>query len=291
VRAVGRRTSRFPDNAALEVCVADDIVGAPWGKILAGTTSVVHLAAVAHRDDPRSDAEAQRVREVNVSAVAELTRAACAAQVQRLVLLSSVGVLGATTGDRPFDGTSPPRPHNFYSRTKLEAELAAEAARSGSTLELCVVRAPLVFGPDAPGNFGRLLTAVARGVPLPVGAIKNKRSLVSVWNLCDLLITCLTHPHAPGAPLLTADDESVSTADLVRLCATFLNKQPRLISAPTALLRLAFQVTGRQSDFDRLCGSLVVDTRQTRERLDWSPTLSLREGLRQAVTASHTVRG
>lgn len=288
VRALVRQhCSRVYDDSAIEFREIRDIVGAPWGELLEGAEAVVHLAAIAHRANPGSAGEAQRIRKVNVEAVADLARGAAALGVRRMVLLSSIGVLGATSDATAFDDASTPAPHDFYSRTKLDAERIAAEASSGSRLEVCVVRAPLVFGPDAPGNFGRLIAYLRRRIPLPLGAVDNRRSLISVWNLCDLLITCLSHPRAVERPILAADDEALSTAELVRLCAGFLDLRARLIPVPPGLLRLACQVLGRQADFDRMCGSLVIDTRQTRERLGWSTRLDLREGLRQAVVGSH----
>jgi nucleoside-diphosphate-sugar epimerase len=195
--------------------------------------------------------------------------------------LSSIGVLGATSGSGSFDALSQPSPHDFYARTKLEGERAAAAAAAGT--ELCVVRAPLVFGPEAPGNFGRLIASIRKGWPLPLGAIRNRRSLVSVWNLCDLLIACLTRPGAPGAPLLVADAPAVSTPELVRLCAELLGVTARLWPVPVGVLRLAAAAAGREADFMRLCGSLTVDDRDTRRRLEWAPPLDLRAGLRQSL--------
>jgi len=289
VRVVIRqRGSPFQGHSAIEICEVRDIVDAPWGELLAGAEAVVHLAGIAHRANPGSAQDAQRLRAVNVEAVADLTRGAAAARVRRMLLLSSIGVLGATSGATAFDEASIPAPHDFYSRTKLDAERAAADASAGSLLQLCVVRAPLVFGPAAPGNFGRLVACIRRGIPLPLGAIDNRRSLISVWNLCDLLITCLTHPRAAERPILAADDEVVSTPELVRLCAGFLGTRARLIPVPVALLRLACRMLGRQADFDRLCGSLTVDTRQMHERLGWIARLDLREGLRQAVTGGAT---
>ncbi len=146
-----------------------------------------------------------------------------------------------------------------------------------------MVRAPLVFGPKAPGDFGRLVASIQHGGPLPLGAIRNRRSLVSVWNLCDLLIACLTHPAAPGAPLLVADAPAVSTPELVRLCAEMLGVTARLWPVPVGVLRLAAAAAGREVDFMRLCGSLTVDDRDTRRRLGWAPPLDLRAGLRQSL--------
>jgi nucleoside-diphosphate-sugar epimerase len=286
VRALVRQLQPglLPDHPLLEIRDTADIAAAPWQQLLDSADAIVHLAAVAHRPAPRSAGERQRMRAVNVGAVADLARAASSSHVRRLVLLSSIGVLGAASGDGVFDATSIPIPHDFYSHTKLDAERAAHEACSGSSTEVCVVRPPLVFGPDAPGNFGRLVAAIRRGVPLPLGAIDNRRSLISVWNLCDLLVTCLTHPRAPLAPVLAADEESISTAELIRACAAYLHARPVIIGVPVGVLRVACRMLGHGEDFERLCGSLVVDTHDTRQRLDWRPPLSLQAGLRRAVS-------
>jgi nucleoside-diphosphate-sugar epimerase len=239
---------------------------------------------VAHRGAPGGAADAARVRAVNVSAIAELTSAAVATGVRRLVFLSSIGVLGADSGNHAFDESSPVAPYDFYSQTKLDAERAAEDAAARSMLELCIVRPPLVFGPHAPGNFGRLIRWVDKGIPLPLGAIHNRRSLISVWNLCHFLTLCLSSAGAVGEPLLVAEEQTISTSELLRLCAQLRGRPERLLPVPTSLLRLAGTLLGRRGDVDRLCESLVVDTRATYVRTGWRAPMPLSEGLRRALT-------
>jgi nucleoside-diphosphate-sugar epimerase len=281
VRAVSRRGA-LPKHPRLEVLTTPDIVDAPWPQLLNGARAVVHLAAIAHRGAPRDAAQVQRLRAVNVEAVARLARSAGAGGVARLVLVSSVGVLGSSSGTRSFDADSRPAPHDDYSASKLEAEHAAAEASATSGLQLCVLRPPLVFGPDAPGNFPQLLTAIRRGLPLPLGAIANRRSFLSIWNLCDLIATCLSHPQAAQRPWLAADSGTLSSAELVRLCAGYLGAPARLWRVPVSALRLAAAALGRRADFTRLCGDLVVDDRLTRQTLQWQPPLTLEEGLRRS---------
>jgi nucleoside-diphosphate-sugar epimerase len=284
VRALVRRGAICDAGPNVEICEISDLTQIDWPAALKGADVVVHLAAMAHRGTPRNVVDAGRVRAINVSAVAELTSAAVATGVRRLVFLSSIGVLGADSGSSAFDGSSPVAPHDFYSQTKLDAERAAENVAARSTLELCIVRPPLVFGPHAPGNFGRMIRWVHNGIPLPLGAIHNRRSLISVWNLCHFLIICLSSPGAVGEPLLVADEEIVSTSELLRLCAQLMGRPERLLPVPTGLLRLAGAILGRRDDIDRLCGSLVVDTRETYLRTGWRAPMRLREGLRRALT-------
>jgi nucleoside-diphosphate-sugar epimerase len=284
VRALVRRGAVLDAAPNVEICEIGDIAQTNWPGALHGVDAIVHLAAIAHRGAPRDEADARRVRSVNVTAVAGLTAAAAALDVRRLILLSSIGVLGADSGTSAFDGSSPAAPHDFYSQTKLDAEHAAENAAANSTLELCIVRPPLVYGPNAPGNFGRLIRWLARGVPLPLGAIHNQRSLISVWNLCDSLITCLSSPGAVGEPLVVADEETISTSELLRLCAQLMERPARLLPVPAALLRLAGGVLGRRADIERLCGTLVVNSRDTYLRTGWRAPNSLRDELRRALT-------
>ncbi len=276
VRAVIRAQGRaLGAHSGLEQCIINDLACAEWASILDGARAVIHLGAIAHRASPATPDEQRRIRLVNVDAVSALAAAAVASSVRRLVLVSSVGVLGVSSGELPFTEWSTPAPHDLYSRTKLDAEEAVKAA----ALETCIVRPPLVFGPDAPGNFGRMVTWIERGLPLPLGSVHNRRSLVSVWNLCDLLITCLDHPAATTRPLLVADNGVISTPELLRACAVHLGKRSRLFRCPVSLLRLLCAAAGRSAQFERLAGSLFVDTEQTRQRLGWEPPLSLAEGL------------
>lgn len=277
VRAVTRSGGAVSPGA--ERHEIDDIVGTNWKPILSGADAVLHTAAMAHRGKPVSDAERQRIRAVNVEATGDLTAAANSSNVRRMILLSSIGVLGAESGDKAFNESSLPAPHDFYSATKLESELLSASVAARGRLELSIVRPPLVFGPDAPGNFGRLMSCMRRGIPMPLGAINNRRSLVSVWNLCDFLTMSLTAAGAVGAPLLVADEESVSTAEILRRCGRILGNTLPVVPVPVALLRLAGAAFGRQADIQRLCGSLIVDTRNSQARTGWRPLLSLDEGL------------
>jgi nucleoside-diphosphate-sugar epimerase len=280
VRAVVRRHPPKDAVPGISHCLVSDIADADWGPILSGADAVVHLAAIAHR---RDSGDRARVRAVNVTAVSGLAMAAAAAQVRRLVLVSSVGVLGANSGNGSFAADAAPNPHDFYSLTKLEAEQAAQRVADDGGLELSIVRPPLVFGPDAPGNFGRLVRLIGSPWPLPFGAIHNRRSLVSVWNLCDFLIACITSAGALGPPLLVADDEAISTSELLRACNEILGRHTPIVAVPVPIVRLAGTLLGRRGDIERLCQSLRVDTHTSKARLGWKPPLSLRQGLTRTL--------
>jgi nucleoside-diphosphate-sugar epimerase len=146
-------------------------------------------------------------------------------------------------------------------------------------MELVIIRPPLVYGPNAPGNFGRLVRLVQKGLPLPLGLVKNKRSLVALDNLVDLIVTCLDHPAAAGETFLVADGEDLSTPELIKRLATAMGRPARLVPVPPALLKLGGAVTGKKAEVDRLIGSLQVDIGHTCETLGWRPVVSVDDAL------------
>jgi len=200
------------------------------------------------------------------------------------VFLSSLKVLGEQTAPGlRFNNLTPPAPEDAYGRSKWEAEQALWAVSKPTGLEVVVVRPPLVHGPGVKANFLRLMQAVARGLPLPFGQVNNQRSLLALGNLTDLLQLCTRHPDAPGQTFLASDDQDVSTPDLVRQLAAAMGRPPRLLPVPVSWLRWAGRLTGRAHQIERLIGSLQVDIGHTREVLDWSPRLTLQQGLRLTV--------
>jgi nucleoside-diphosphate-sugar epimerase len=281
-----RRVLREPDAAQLrsgDVVIGDLGAAANWHAALEGVDTVVHLAALAHRSVPSTPEAFRELHQVNVASAGELASAAGDVGVRRIVFVSSIGVNGESTAARPFTEHDPPHPHDPYSASKLEAErLLADLSRQNG-IELVVVRPPLVYGRGAPGNFARLVRLVQAGWPLPLGAIDNRRSLVSVANLCDALGRLATHDQKLQDLFLVSDGDDISTPDLVRSLAAHLGVKPRLVAVPPALLRAAASLTGRTRDYERLCGSLVVDSAKIRCILGWRPPQTLDEGLRAAV--------
>ncbi|MGE5505905.1 MAG: NAD-dependent epimerase/dehydratase family protein [Actinomycetota bacterium] len=257
-----------------------------WTEALAGAEAVVHLAARAHvLNDPDPDPLAV-FRRVNRDGTVRLAEQAVAAGVKRLVFVSTIKVHGeATPPGRPFRPEDPPAPEDGYGLAKAEAEaaLADIAARTG--MELVVIRPPLVHGPRAKGNLASLMTAIARRMPLPLGAIDNRRSLVGVDNLADLVRVCLEHPAAAGRSFLVRDSEDVSTPGLIRRLAGAMGRRPLLVPVPPALLTAAGRLLGRQTTVERLLGSLTVDDAATREVLGWQPRIGLDEGLSAMAAA------
>jgi nucleoside-diphosphate-sugar epimerase len=255
-----------------------------WTAALQGVSCIVHCAARVHvMQDTEADPLAA-FRQVNVEGTRHLAHSAVQAGVRRLVFLSSLKVLGEQTAPGlRFNSLTPPAPEDAYGRSKWEAEQVLWTVSKLNGLEVVVVRPPLVHGPGVKANFLRLMQAVARGLPLPFGQVHNQRSLLALGNLTDLLQLCSRHPDAPGQTFLASDDQDVSTPDLVRELAAAMGRQPRLLPVPVSWLRWAGRLTGRVHQIERLIGSLQVDIGHTREVLDWSPRLTLQQGLRLTV--------
>jgi nucleoside-diphosphate-sugar epimerase len=280
-----RALVRSPDARLPQAWVIGNIGSdTDWTAALQGVSCIVHCAARVHvMQDTEADPLAA-FRQVNVEGTRHLAHSAVQAGVRRLVFLSSLKVLGEQTAPGlRFNSLTPPAPEDAYGRSKWEAEQVLWTVSKLNGLEVVVVRPPLVHGPGVKANFLRLMQAVARGLPLPFGQVHNQRSLLALGNLTDLLQLCSRHPDAPGQTFLASDDQDVSTPDLVRELAAAMGRQPRLLPVPVSWLRWAGRLTGRVHQIERLIGSLQVDIGHTREVLDWSPRLTLQQGLRLTV--------
>lgn len=284
VLALTRQIPAYPVAGAKYLLGGDLTSQTQLQPALAGVHALIHTAARAHVLDERAADPLAEFRRVNVAGTLRLAAQAAAMGVRRFVFVSSIGVNGVQSAPgKVFSEADQPNPHNAYALSKWEAEqgLLRFAAETG--MEVVIIRPPLVYAPDAPGNFGSLMRWLQRGVPLPLGAIHNQRSLVALDNLVDLIMTCLAHPAAANQTFLVSDGEDVSTTELLRRMGHAMGRPARLIPVPASWLKLAAALVGKQDVAQRLCGSLQVDTEKTRRLLDWTPPLSLDEGLRKAA--------
>ena len=254
-----------------------------WSRALEGISAVAHCAARVHVMAETAEDPLGEFRRINVRGTLNLARQAAAIGVRRFVFVSSLGVNGDQTCCRPFSVTDRVAPHSPYAVSKHEAELGLHALAVKTGMEVVIIRPPLVYGPNAPGNFGSLMHWLQRGVPLPLGAIHNQRSLVALDNLVDLIIICLTHPAAANQTFLVSDGEDVSTTELLRRMGQAMNCPARLIPVPAGILKLAAALVGKRDMAQRLCGSLQVDIEKTRTLLGWQPPLTLDQGLKKAA--------
>jgi UDP-4-keto-D-QuiNAc 4-reductase len=255
-----------------------------WREALSGVAAVIHLAARVHvMRETAADPEAEYLS-VNTGGTENLTRACVTAGVRRLVYVSTIKVNGEKTPpDRPFTPEDPPRPQDPYSRSKWLAEKMIAVVAHESQLETVILRPPLVYGPGVKGNFFNLLQWVDRGIPLPVGGLRNRRTLVGLQNMVDFLICCLEHPKSAGRTWFLGDGDDLSTPDLIRRIAKAMHRSPRLLAIPPILVRAGLGLLGRGQVADRLCGSLVVDTRRTEELLHWTPPRMVDREIEDAV--------
>jgi UDP-N-acetyl-alpha-D-quinovosamine dehydrogenase len=290
VRAAVRDPGRSPEYAAERVVTGNLGEGAPWDEALNGVDAVVHLAARAHMlGDSRENSVLYR--QANALGTLHLARQAAAAGIRRFVFVSSVKVNGEATTGQGFDAADHPRPRDAYAESKWEGEKYAVATGEQSGMEVAIVRSPLMYGPGVKANFLRLMRWVDRERLLPLGSIRNKRSLVNIWNLCDLLRLMLTSPIAPGRIWMASDGEDLSTPELVRRIAGAMNRRARLLPVPMRVLQLLGLATGHGAEVRRLCGSLCVNIEKTREELGWSPPVSVTEGLERTVRWYLSVAG
>jgi nucleoside-diphosphate-sugar epimerase len=257
-----------------------------FGGALHNVDVVVHTAARTHVLDDRDRDPLAAYRRINLTGTLNIARAAAMAGTGRFVFLSSIKVNGESTPiDRPFTEADPPAPLDAYGLTKWEAEQALQAISAETRMEVTVLRPPLIYGPGVKGNLRRLIRLVERGVPLPLAAVQNKRSMVGLDNLISAILATAVHPGAAGQTFLVSDGTDLSTPDLLRQIASGLDRRAPLWPMPVGLLRQFGSLAGRRAEVDRLVGSLVVDSTRLSRTLSWHPQTSVTEGIRRMVGA------
>lgn len=256
-----------------------------WSDSLSDRQVVLHLAARVHVMRETASHPLQAFRETNTAATLHLARQAATAGVRRFIFVSSVKVNGeCTVAGQPFTAADAPSPQDPYGISKMEAEHGLRQIAAETGMEVVIVRPPLVYGPGVKANFASLMRAVQRGIPLPLASVtNNRRSFVALDNLVDLLITCLDHHAAANQTFLVSDGEDLSTADLLLRLGRAMGKQARLFPVPPSLLQLGANILGKGDMAQRLLGNLQVDIGHTRNTLNWSPPISVDEGLRRAT--------
>jgi UDP-N-acetyl-alpha-D-quinovosamine dehydrogenase len=255
-----------------------------WSNAISGVDAVVHTAARVHLMNDLAHDPLLEFRRINVEGTLALARQAVEAGVRRFIFISSIKVNGEyTLPGAPFAADDTPNPSDPYGVSKHEAEEGLRRLSEESGLELVIIRPVLVYGPGVRANFLSMMRWIYRGVPLPLGAIHNKRSLVALENLVDLIMTCIHHGSAANEIFLVSDGVDLSTTELLRRVARSLDRPARLVSVPPRVLAGVARLLGKEDVVQRLCGSLQVDISKTRQVLGWTPPLCVDEGLEAAA--------
>lgn len=284
VLAMVRRPAGW-SHPDLQAWLVKDIaaISADECEVLKKVDAVVHCAGRAHK--LRDDALDPLVefRRINAEASVTLARRAADAGVKRFIFVSSISVNGSNSGSKRFRADDPPAPDTPYGQSKWEAEQGLMALSEQSRMTMHIVRPPMIYGPQAPGNFALLAKLVARGWPLPFGALHAPRSFVARDNVVDLLVHLVRHPDPPSGVFLVADSETVSTTEFVRTMAQAMGVTPRLLPVPARLLELMAGLFGRGDQIRKMAVPLAVDSSSTCRRLGWTPPVALRVAMQQAL--------
>ncbi|EGR1697109.1 NAD-dependent epimerase/dehydratase family protein [Vibrio parahaemolyticus] len=274
---IDRYVVRRGEKHNFQSCFTIDSLNAEtnWDGAFEDIDVVIHLAGLAH-SNRFSEHDYEKV---NVAGTLRLACEASKQGVRRFVFVSSIGVNGTYTSNEPFSVSSSVNPHNGYAQSKYNAELGLKKIAEESGLEVVIVRPTLVYGPNAPGNFG-MLTRLADKLPfLPFGLANNRRDFIAVQNLADLLITCATHPDAAGHTFLARDGETVSIERFTNAIVNGLGKQVIQLPVPVSLMRFVGKIIGKSAMIEQLYGNLEVDSSNTEEVLGWTPPLTMKQAM------------
>lgn len=281
VRAAVRGSCAKKHDSSLDVVTIDDLDEyTDWEEALAGCDVVIHMAARVHVMKEQANDALNQYRLVNVAGTLNLAEQAARLGVKRFIFLSSIKVNGEKSlPNTPFKPDAQLKPEGPYAISKYEAEqgLIALAERTG--MDTVIIRPPLVYGPYVKGNFQRMMNWLKKGYPLPLGAVNNKRSFVSVFNLVDLIFTCIDHPKAANQVFLISDGEDVSTTELLKKISTVLGVPLRTLPIPMWLLNSVAILIGRKKMLQSLCGNLQVDMSKTQALLGWNPLVEMQDAL------------
>tara|TARA_A100001388_G_C28770376_1_gene503446 strand:- start:363 stop:1289 length:927 start_codon:yes stop_codon:yes gene_type:complete len=254
-----------------------------WLKALNKSDFIVHCASKVHDFNQSSFEE---FRQINVEGSCALLNLAIRMKVKKFIYISSIKVLGEnSTFKQPFNSKSIPNPIGNYSFSKFQAEEKLKKIASENNIDLIIIRPPLIYGPNVGANFLTIMNLVYRRIPLPFKGIKNKRSIVFVGNISDLIYNCLINSNVRNCSLLISDDELVSSIELMKLISTNFGYKLRLFKFPLFLLSIIFYLVNKKSQFDRIKSSLVVDSSYTKRLLNWKQPYTLQEGLKITTNA------
>lgn len=249
-----------------------------WSLALLGVDTVIHCAARAHILKDRNENPLALFRRINTKATIDLAHESSRLGVKRFIFLSSIQVLGNTSGALPLSEQSQPNPQSPYAQSKTEAEI--ELLALTTAMERVIIRPPLIYGPGVKGNLQKLIQLIKKGLPLPLGSVRNRRQLIGIHNLTDFIIHCVENPKAANQTFVVSDKEVLTTTDLIKAIAKGIGKKPRLIPIPHKLLHTIFRTLGRTRLSEQLLANLEIDFSKASALLDWQPPFTMEEQLK-----------
>ena len=259
-----------------------DFTKVKWEDFLNGYDCVIHCAGSVPSFKKNKSFETYKA--INIEGTTSIAEQSAKANVKRFIFLSSINVLGSNTNNkRPFFYDDNPKPITDYGKSKLEAEIKLKTISKNTGLEIVIIRPPIVYGPEASGNLKRLSNLVKSGIPLPFSKIENKRSLIGISNLVEVIKSCIENPNASGKVFLVSDGEDLSTPQLINYIAKSMGINPKLFPLPNGLLKLLSKIINKKEEMDRLLGSLQVDITYTSKVLNWTPSVSVSQEIKKMI--------
>ncbi len=275
-------SARRPDGEAVSH-IAEISTVTNWSSALNGCDTVIHLAARVHVMNENGIAGICAYRKTNLDATLHFAKEALKHGVARFIFVSTIKVNGESSGIIPFSPDDVPKPHGSYSISKFEAEQALISLCQSSSMELVIVRPPLVYGPGVRANFLRLMKLVCLGMPLPFGSITAERSMIAVENLADFLVLICSHPKAANRIWLVSDGCDLKIGDLIKLISSAMCRPALLFPLPVPVLRFFATLAGKGEQLDRFVNPLRVDISGAVNELGWTPVISTKEAINNTV--------
>jgi len=291
VAGLRKQTHGLPQGVE-PIVVGDLLAGTDYSPVFKHDVDVlVHCAARVHIMDDHTTDPLAEFRKVNVAGTLNLAKQAAKAGVKRFVFISSIKVNGEATDGVPFTADDKAMMSDPYGVSKYEAEQGLLKVSQETGMEVVIIRPPLIYGPSVKANFQKMMQWMKQGVPLPLGAVYNKRSLVALDNLVDFIVLCTHHPKAANEIFLISDGEDVSTTELLRKVAKAMGKKAHLLPVPVGLMMFVAKLVGKEDVANRLFGSLQVDSSKARKLLGWKPVIGMDEQLRKTVKGCSILDG
>lgn len=261
-----------------------------WSAALSGVDVVVHVAARAHVLKECSTNPSEDFQSVNYHGTVNLAKQAVDAGVKRFIFISSIAVYGVDASDQPINEVSPVRPVTDYGKSKLAAEEQLLRLANQTKMQVVIIRPPLVYDGEAPGNFRTLLKVVERSFPAPFLSIKNRRSFIARANLVNFIVVCINNQNAANQIFVVSDNRDLSTPELIRLLAQGMKRKARLIAVPRSIMKLCATIVGRKKVYSQLCESLYLDVSKARNLLEWSPVVPPEKAVVEAAKRYTNIR-